>query len=105
MMQPHREEEEHSRAHHTPGQGLRHAWKVWDLPSKGEGGAGLTSVGEKAMRMSSVTALLTVRSSLLSPASNLCCPDCSSLWDKGAVGQVDTGTEPTNPVMAVPGTT
>lgn len=79
----------------NPGQGLRDAWKVWDLPSKGEGGAHLTSVGEKAMRTSRVTALLTFRSSVLCPASpELCCPDCSSLWDKGAVGRVAMGMSP-----------
>lgn len=102
-MQPHREEKEHSRAHQALGQGLRDVWKVQDLPSKG--GAHLTAVGEKAMRTSRVTALLTFRSSLFTPASHRCCPSCSSLGDKGAVGQLDTGTEPTNPATATPAST
>lgn len=102
LKQPHREEEEHSKAHQALGQGLRDAWKVWNLTTKGEGGAHLTSVGEKVMRTSRVTALLTFRSNLLSPAS---CPSCSTLGEEGAVGQVDMGTEPTEPVMATPGPT
>lgn len=104
-MQPHREEEEHSGAHQALGQRLRDACKMCDLPNKGEGGAHLTAVGEKVMRTSRVTALLTFRSSVLSSASQMCRPDCSSLRDRGAVGQVDVGTEPTNPAMATAATT
>lgn len=100
MMQPHREGEEHSRDTKPWGQGLRDAWKVWDLASKGQGGAHLTAVGEKVMRTSRVTALLTLRSRALSPAGQLCCPDCSSLWDKGAVGQGLWGLSP--PTLARP---
>lgn len=65
----------------------------------------LTSVGEKVMRTSWVTALLTFRSSTFSPASPLCSAgpaDCSNLQGRGAVGRWPRGADPSSPAVATP---
>lgn len=65
----------------------------------------LTSVGEKVMRTSWVTALLTFRSSTFSPASpprSAGPADCSNLKGRGAVGRWPWGADPSSPAIATP---
>lgn len=86
-------EEEQRHGTLSPGAGVEGRLESAE-PSERERGVHLTSVGEKLMRTSRVTALLTFTCSAFSQASLSCSAgpaDCSSLWGRRAVGLGDVG--------------